>query len=85
MRKEDKAKEIVKLMNEYQKLYYPFDFTEEERKELLEKDYNNIINDNTDYIIEGLKAEVLADVNEDDFWGAQRVLEIIEKIFEIRY
>lgn len=84
--REKQIKEIITMVNDYQKLYYPFDLTEEEREELLKKDYGDLMNNrNVDRIIQGLKQECIADLSEDDFWGSQRILEIIEKIIKIRY
>lgn len=82
--REKQIKEIITMVNDYQKLYYPFDLTEEEREELLKKDYGDLMNNrNVNRIIQGLKQECIADLLEDDFWGAQRVLEIIEKIIRL--
>ena len=82
--REKQIREIITMVNDYEKLYYPFDLTEEEREELLKKDYGDLMNNrNVDRIIQGLKQECIADLLEDDFWGAQRVLEIIEKIIRL--
>ena len=80
MTKEEKAREICKMINDYQDCEYPFEFTDDELKELLRKEYTCLINGKTDIMIDGMKKELIKDITEDDFTGAEMILKIIIEI-----
>lgn len=80
MTREEKAKQICKMINDYQNCEYPFEFTDDELKELLRKEYACLINGKTDIMIDGMKEELIKDIAEDDFTGAEMILKIIIEI-----
>ena len=80
MTREEKAKEICKMISDYQDCEYPFDFTDDECKELLMKEYTCLMNGKTDIMIDGMKKELIKDIAEDDFTGAEMILKIIIEI-----
>ena len=80
MTREEKAKQICKMISDYQDCEYPFEFTDDELDELLEKEYICLINGKTDTMIDGMKKELIKDIAEDDFTGAEMILKIIIEI-----
>ena len=80
MNREEKAREICKMINDYQDCEYPFQYTDDELKELLEKEYVCLMNGKTDMILSGMKNELIRDIAEDDFTGAEMILKIIIEI-----
>lgn len=80
MTKAEKAKQICEMINDYQNCEYPFEFTDDELKELLRKEYTCLINGKTDIMIDGMKEELIKDIAEDDFTGAEMILKIIIEI-----
>ena len=80
MNRKEKAREICKMISDYQDCEYPFDFTDDECKELLMKEYTCLMNGKTDIMIDGMKKELIMNIEEDDFTGAEMILKIIIEI-----
>lgn len=80
MTKAEKAKQICNMINDYQNCEYPFEFTDDELKELLRKEYACLMEGETDIMICGMKEELIRNITEDDFTGAEMILKIIIEI-----
>lgn len=80
MTKAEKAKQICNMINDYQNCEYPFEFTDDELKELLRKEYTCLMKGETDIMLCGMKEELIRNITEDDFTGAEMILKIIIEI-----